>query len=211
MTAVAPAQTDPTQTRRSRLTPEREAELYSAILALLQEEGYENLTMDAIATRTRSSKATLYRQWGSKPHLIAATLRHYKALGAVDIDTGSLRGDLRAMAQRIVRKGKEQVGVFWSLADSIRRDPELATAVRAAIVEPESAALQRLVQRAVDRGEIGTQCAGSDFMQCMMVGAVMTRSMTHGQEPDEEYLFRFIDAVMLPSLGVAAETQPHND
>ena len=52
---------------RSRLTPEREAELYAAVLDLLREVGYDALTMDAVAARTRSSKATLYRQWGSKP------------------------------------------------------------------------------------------------------------------------------------------------
>jgi AcrR family transcriptional regulator len=43
----------------SRITPEREAELYEAVLDLLREAGYDGLTMDAIATRTRSSKATL--------------------------------------------------------------------------------------------------------------------------------------------------------
>lgn len=53
--------------RRSRITPEREAELYAAVLDLLREVGYEALTMDAIAARTKSSKATLYRQWGASP------------------------------------------------------------------------------------------------------------------------------------------------
>lgn len=61
--------------RRSRITPEREAELHGAVLDLLREVGYEALTMDAVAARTKSSKATLYRQWGSKPELVAKALR----------------------------------------------------------------------------------------------------------------------------------------
>ena len=71
MTEVATA-------RRSRITPEREAELYEAVLDLLREVGYDALTMDAVAARTRSSKATLYRQWGGKAELVARPIRHNK-------------------------------------------------------------------------------------------------------------------------------------
>ena len=87
-------------TRRSRITPEREAELYAAVLDLLREVGYDALTMDAVAARTRSSKATLYRQWGGKPELVAKAIRHNKPGSIADIDTGSLRGDLHALTSR---------------------------------------------------------------------------------------------------------------
>src|ERR1700743_1536379 len=75
---------------RTRLSPEREGELYTAVLDLLREVGYDALTMDAVATRTRSSKATLYRQWGSKPELVVRALRHNKPSRLAEIDTGSL-------------------------------------------------------------------------------------------------------------------------
>ncbi|MFE5606083.1 TetR family transcriptional regulator, partial [Streptomyces sp. NPDC056540] len=42
--------------RRSRITPERQAELHEAVLDLLRDVGYEALTMDAVAARTKSSK-----------------------------------------------------------------------------------------------------------------------------------------------------------
>ena len=58
--------TEAATVRRSRITPEREAELYRAVLDLLREVGYDALTMDAVAARTKSSKATLYRQWGAE-------------------------------------------------------------------------------------------------------------------------------------------------
>ncbi|TXS09891.1 helix-turn-helix domain-containing protein, partial [Streptomyces sp. wa22] len=85
---------------RSRLTPEREGELYAAVLDLLGEVGYEALTMDAVAARTRSSKATLYRQWGSKAELVVKALRHNKPVQLGEIDTGSLRGDFTATLRR---------------------------------------------------------------------------------------------------------------
>lgn len=85
MTEVATA-------RRSRITPEREAELYAAVLDLLREVGYDALTMDGVAARTRSSKATLYRQWGGKAELVAKAVRHNKpGASAAEVNTGSLR------------------------------------------------------------------------------------------------------------------------
>ncbi|CAM5422282.1 TetR/AcrR family transcriptional regulator OS=Streptomyces alboniger OX=132473 GN=CP975_14595 PE=4 SV=1 [Streptomyces alboniger] len=78
--------------RRSRITPEREAELYTAVLDLLREVGYDALTMDAVAARTRSSKATLYRQPGGKPELVAKAVRHSKPGGSREIQHGVAQG-----------------------------------------------------------------------------------------------------------------------
>ncbi|GAA3059289.1 hypothetical protein GCM10020000_47760 [Streptomyces olivoverticillatus] len=95
-----PAEPPKPTARRTRLTPEREAELYEAVLEILREVGYDALTMDAVAARTHSSKATLYRQWKGKPELVASALRHNKPLSLADIDTGTVRGDLQAMVCR---------------------------------------------------------------------------------------------------------------
>ena len=189
------------QTRRTRLTPAREAELFGEIVDLLVEEGYDNLTMDTIATRTHTSKATLYRQWQGKPQLIAAAMRHVKGLDFGDIDTGSICGDLREMARRIGSTGHRQTGVFWSLADSIRRNPELKAALHEAMFEPAERQLQEILQRASARGEISSTTPSFDFVHCSMVGAVLSHSVTSEGEVDADYMIRFVDAVVLPSLG----------
>ncbi len=193
--------------RRTRLTPTREAELFGKILDLLVEEGYDNLTMDTIAARTHSSKATLYRQWQSKPKLIAATLRHAKQIDQLDlssIDTGSLAGDLRKLARRVGSAGHGQTGIFWSLADSIRRNPELKLALRDALIEPARRELCEILQRAIDRGEIAADVPGFDFVHCTMMGAVLSHSVTEEGEADADYMVRYVDAVLLPALGLKA-------
>src|SRR5258708_2067860 len=85
--------------RRTRLSSEREREIFGAVVELLREVGYDALTMDAVALRAKSSKATLYRQWDSKPRLVAAALHHGKPVRMDEIDTGSLRGDLYEIAR----------------------------------------------------------------------------------------------------------------
>lgn len=198
----------PESSRRTRLTPEREAELFRKILDLLVEEGYENLTMDSIAARTQSSKATLYRQWQSKPRLVAATLRCFKQGHLEPIDTGSLCGDLRKLAGRIgSRAGHEMAGIFWSMADTVRRNPDLREALNEVLMEPARRELHVIIQRAIDRGEISPDVPSVDFIQCTIVGAVLSHSVTEGREADSDYMVRYVNAVILPALGLAPADQ----
>ncbi|MET8556812.1 TetR/AcrR family transcriptional regulator [Streptomyces sp. NPDC004959] len=190
-------------TRRSRLTPEREAELYGAVLDLLREVGYEALTMDAVASRTRSSKATLYRQWGSKPELVVKALRHHKPHSIADIDTGSLRGDFHAMvgSQDDCRMA-EDAALMRGIAMEMKSNPDLHRAFRELLIEPEITGLGQVLRRAVERGEVDADRPALDFVVHMMVGAFVARQMIDARPLDRDFLTRYIDAVVLPALGV---------
>ncbi len=189
--------------RRTRLTPEREGELYEAVLALLREVGYEALTMDAVAARTRSSKATLYRQWKGKPELVASALRHTKPVRLDDIDTGSLRGDLVAMADKADEHRMEKdVALMRGLGHAIHRDRDLHRALRELLIEPETAAMRRMLQRAVDRGEVSPDRPALEYVGHMTLGAFITRPLIEDVPVDRDYLVRYIDAVVLPALGL---------
>ncbi|GGS30073.1 TetR/AcrR family transcriptional regulator [Streptomyces griseoviridis] len=191
--------------RRSRITPEREAELYGAVLDLLREVGYDALTMDAVAARTRSSKATLYRQWGGKAELVVKAIRHNKPGQVTDIDTGSLRGDLHALLTREDDCTMEQnSALLRGVAMALHRNPDLRQALREQLIEPETAEFRRVLQRAVDRGEIRPDCPALDFLLHMMVGGFATTVLLDEQPPTRAFLASYIDAVILPALGVPA-------
>ncbi|MFG2314989.1 TetR/AcrR family transcriptional regulator [Streptomyces tendae] len=196
MTQVATA-------RRSRITPEREAELYEAVLDLLREVGYDALTMDAVAARTRSSKATLYRQWGGKPELVVKAIRHNKPGEIGDVDTGSLRGDLHALMAREDDCAMEQNSALMrGVAMALHQNPDLRQAFREQLIEPEMVEFRRVLQRAVDRGEIRPDCPALDFLVHMMVGGFATRTLLDDQPPTQAFLTSYIDAVILPAFGV---------
>ncbi|MFI6248666.1 TetR/AcrR family transcriptional regulator [Streptomyces sp. NPDC051016] len=197
MTEVATA-------RRSRITPEREAELYEAVLDLLREVGYDALTMDAVATRTKSSKATLYRQWGGKAELVARAVRHNKPGGFANIDTGSLRGDLHALTMRSDDCQMEQNSALMrGLAMAIHGSPELLTAFKEHLIEPEMADFHQVLARAIDRGEVRADNPAIDFVMHMMIGGFAARSLIDEQPPTQAFLLKYIDAVVLPALGAA--------
>ncbi|NUO45025.1 MAG: TetR/AcrR family transcriptional regulator [Streptomyces sp.] len=197
MTEVATA-------RRSRITPEREAELYEAVLDLLREVGYDALTMDAVAARTKSSKATLYRQWGGKAELVAKAVRHTKpgGVGLSEIDTGSLRGDLHALTMRSDDCTMEQNSALMrGLAMAIHGNPDLLKAFKEHLIGPEMAEFRTVLQRAVDRGEVRPDNPAIDFVMHMMIGGFAARSMIDEQPPTQAFLLSYIDAVVLPALG----------
>ncbi|MCC5480078.1 TetR/AcrR family transcriptional regulator [Streptomyces sp. NPDC059680] len=190
--------------RRSRITPEREAELYEAVLDLLREVGYDALTMDAVAARTRSSKATLYRQWGGKAELVAKAVRHNKPGGSADgVDTGSLRGDLHALTLRSDDCEMEQNSALMrGLAMAVHGNPDLLKAFKEHLIEPELAEFRRVLQRAIDRGEVRADNPAIDYVMHMMIGGFAARSLIDEQPPTQAFLLSYIDAVVLPALGV---------
>ncbi|MGV9878960.1 TetR/AcrR family transcriptional regulator [Streptomyces sp. NPDC003006] len=194
---------DAATTRRSRITPEREAELYEAVLDLLREVGYDALTMDAVAARTRSSKATLYRQWGSKPELVAKALRHNKPVSLADIDTGSLRGDLNEMVNRSDDCQMEKdAALMRGLFHAVHDNPELHQALRNLLIEPELTGLSDLLRRAVERGEVAADNPALEYVVHMMVGGFVARDLIEDRPVDRAFLASYVDAVILPALGV---------
>jgi AcrR family transcriptional regulator len=188
---------------RTRLTPERETELYGAVLDLLRQVGYDALTMDAIATCTRASKATLYRQWGSKPELVARAMRHNKPDKSQETDTGSLRGDFHALVALTDDSQMEKdFALMRSLFHAVHNNPDLHQALREVVIEPDTNGLKALLQRAVDRGEIAADHPALPFVLHMLVGAFVARQLVEDRSVDRTFLVSFLDAVVLPALGV---------
>ncbi|MEU4210220.1 TetR/AcrR family transcriptional regulator [Streptomyces sp. NPDC026206] len=189
--------------RRTRLTPEREAELYEAVLALLCEVGYDALTMDAVAARTHSSKATLYRQWRGKPELVARALRHNKPVSLADIDTGTVRDDLRAMVCRAdTERMEKDTALMRGLGHAVHSNQDLHRALREVLIEPELAALDAMLRRAVVRGELAADNPAIPYVAHMMFGGFFARPLIEDRPADADYLSHYIEAVILPALGL---------
>lgn len=184
---------------RSRLSPEREAELFAAVLELVREDGYDALTMDAVAARARSSKATLYRRWEGKPQLVAEAVRKHKQFTLADLDTGSLRGDLYEIVDRI-GSARKNLDVMRALGPAMRTHEDLAEAMRQAMVDPELAVIRSVVERAVARGELAADSSASEYLPHMLLGAVFCRPFVERREADAAYLERYLDSVVLPAL-----------
>ncbi|MFF1258482.1 MULTISPECIES: TetR/AcrR family transcriptional regulator [unclassified Streptomyces] len=206
MTSQEQAGTSVTTSRRSKITPEREREFYDAVLDQLRENGYEALTMEGVAAQACCSKSTLYRQWKTKPQLVAAALRAGRCVKFASVDTGTLTGDLRSAARAAAQQAGRDTQLVQALGHAVLSDEELQGALREALVEPELAALGEMIDRAVARGEIAADHPALEFLAAQLLGVQRIRPVLEGRYADADYLTRFVDAVVLPALGLGEAT-----
>ncbi|MFE9175495.1 TetR/AcrR family transcriptional regulator C-terminal ligand-binding domain-containing protein [Streptomyces sp. NPDC007126] len=188
--------------RRSKITPEREQEFFDAVLDQLRSCGYDAVTMEGIAASTRCSKSTLYRQWKTKPQFVAAALRSNSRVRFAGIDTGSLAEDLRRAAAAAGEGAGKDTGLLQALGHAVMEDPELKCALREALVEPEIAALRAILARGVARGEVPASHPALEYVPAQLFGMLRMRPVLEGKQADAEYLVRFVEAVVLPALGL---------
>ncbi|MGX1549420.1 TetR/AcrR family transcriptional regulator C-terminal ligand-binding domain-containing protein [Streptomyces adustus] len=188
--------------RRSKLTREREQEFFDAVLEQIRECGYDSVTMEGVAVSTRCSKSTLYRQWGTKPHFVAAALRSTRQARFVGIDTGTLAGDLRAVARAAGDWSGKDTRLLQALGHAVMQDLELQRALREALVEPEIAELERILRRGVERGEVAVGHPALAYVPAMMFGVLRVRPVLVGEYADGDYLVGFVEAAVLPALGL---------
>jgi len=147
-------QTDNAQTRR------RGAELERAILDAAWEqltaEGYEHFTIDTVAARAQTSKPVLYRRWKTREDLLRATVRHRGAASSPPVpDTGTLRGDLLALLSRANTTRNPMAALISSMLGSYYNQTGPTPAeLREAFLGQRGSAVEQVVNRAVERGEI---------------------------------------------------------
>ena len=185
--------------QRPRVEGDRELEILAATLEVLADVGYDRLTMDAVATRAKASKATLYRRWSSKVSLVIDALVHSKGPQDEPADTGSLRGDLEAAFCGLGGlDDPEAVATFGAVVTAVTRDPAFAEAFRRDVLGPKVASSRSIWDRAAARGELRAGL-DLDLFEPALVGIVMHRVIVTGEAPDPDLITRVIDQIILPS------------
>jgi len=80
-----------------------DAAIEAATVALLEERGYSDLTLAAVADRAGTTTAAIYRRWGSKSELVAQAVFRTDGDDVV-ADSGDLVTDLETMVRWSVDK-----------------------------------------------------------------------------------------------------------
>ena len=192
---------------RPRVEGERELEIFQATLEVLDEVGYDLLTMDAVATAAKASKATLYRRWKGKPELVVAAIMAHKGEAVVP-DTGSLRGDL--LAAYCGPSGLDDPlaqSVLSAVVTAMGRDPEFAEVYRRDFIGPKVAASRAIYERARERGEVHPD-SDLSVLAPALAGIVLHRAFLLGDAVTPELLGRVLDEVVLPAA-LHGPIRPH--
>jgi AcrR family transcriptional regulator len=128
-------------------------QVVSAVLRVLRTGGYKAVTIERIARTVKRARASLYRRWPSKSHLVAYSI--VSTMGASPApDTGTLREDL-LLAVDTLREafvGPLRQALPGLVAD-MAHDPRLARAVRRQVLAPRRQSMREALERARLRGE----------------------------------------------------------
>jgi AcrR family transcriptional regulator len=177
----------------------REAQLLAVTLRLLQEHGYDRLTVDAVATEARASKATVYRRWPSKAELVLAAFIEGTRGAAVAPHTGSLRGDLLALGRLICEQAHLHAPTVRGVLTELSRNPALSDAFEHQFVQQRKNVITEVLSEAVTRGDIDAAVI-SDELWDVLPGYLVFRSLISGRPPTNDTVQALVDDVLMPSL-----------
>ncbi|MFC5909068.1 TetR/AcrR family transcriptional regulator [Streptacidiphilus monticola] len=179
---------------------ELEAAIFDAALEQLTSSGYARLSMEAVATAARTGKASVYRRWPSKEELVLDALRSTLPEPGVPPATGSLRGDLLEVLDRLRVAMTSPPGCAARAVIS-ELDHERAAAfvgfMHERLVDPVKQLLREVFAAAEARGEIrpgSVTPAVVDVIPALM----MYRSKLGGGEFTPADARAAVDEVLLP-------------
>ena len=172
-----------------------------ATLVELATAGLEGLSVERVARGAEVNKTTIYRRWPTREALIAAALEGVlDDLAAHAPDTGSLRGDLIGLLERLARLVATPGGRAVARA-ALSNHAEASVAELAArrLEQHGAAAIPPLMARAQARGEWRDGVAGPHLLHTL-VGAVLHRALLEHGEITPDWLASTVDLVL---FGVA--------
>lgn len=153
---------------------------------LLNEGGYDQMTVEDVAARAGVHKTTVYRRWPTKAELITAAVTEHSAEAVPIPDTGSLASDLQALAREVARNiGTEHGGRrSRSIAAAAAISDDLAENMHAFWADRlgQSAAV---VERAISRGELAADSDANLIIETL-IGPLWVRLLLTGEPITED-------------------------
>ena len=109
----------------------RDLAILNATLKLLIEVGYDQLSIEAVATEAGVGKPTVYRRYANKAALVAAAVEHRAASAPPATRTGDFLQDLlQTVAWLAEQTAEHEIGLLGALFAGMRGDPDLAAEMR---------------------------------------------------------------------------------
>jgi AcrR family transcriptional regulator len=186
---------------RSRLGAAREQVLLDVALALLAEVGYDRMSLDEVARRAHTSKATLYRRWPSKADLVAAAFECRMVAAEKPPPAATLREDLIALISFLGQKTTADRPLTQGLLTALCIDQYLSELVKLQSAGALQQDIASIITRAVERDELSPGSIEHTATTGEVVHALIVNRLLLSQTPlDARYIEHVVDAILLPIL-----------
>jgi AcrR family transcriptional regulator len=186
---------------RPRSEKAREAVIGST-LALLQQVGFHELSIEAVAARAGVGKTTIYRWWPNKAELVIAAF-----VSAVEDElrfpaTGPVLEAVHQQMKRWAQIFRSPLGqVVATVIGAGQSEPEILEAFRAHWVEPRRVEARALLEQAKEKGEIRGDLE-PDLILDLLYGPLYLRLLLRHAPLDEnsvDTVFQVVRPALLPA------------
>jgi len=195
MATAQPLRDRPTTRRRGDALLDA---IFSATLDEVAAEGFSGVSIERIAERARTGKASIYRRWPSRLELVLDALD--SALPQLDEapDTGSTREDLLAMLRLIAAAMCSRAGGAARACLGPGADDDLTTAIRERLLPGRKAAMLEVLRRGVDRGEVRAAALTQRLVEAgpMLLQGELTQRGTI----TDDAVVAIVDEILMPLL-----------
>jgi len=172
----------------------------AATLAELSRVGYEAMRVEDVAARSGVNKTTIYRRWPTKEELLTSAISAAAETRLPPIDTGTLRGDLRASLLTAFSLTPIEQGVLRviQVERALPAVEAFAQRMRDSLRQTRIA----MVERGIERGELP---AGTDAALVVdVISAPVQRALLFNESMDPRGVDRVLDIVL---AGAALDAQ----
>ncbi|WP_083999270.1 TetR/AcrR family transcriptional regulator [Actinomadura kijaniata] len=176
---------------------------------LIEEVGYQALTVDQVAARAGVGKAAIYRRYASKAEMAFAATAHGQWPPPL-ADTGSLHGDLLALVRTFHAPMAAPAArhLVPALISELAGSPELDARFQDTFLAAEQSGFAEIIERAVARGDLPGPVDPA-IAHLLLLGPLATALYIHNVPVDDAML---ADLATAAAAGIAAlADQRHND
>jgi AcrR family transcriptional regulator len=185
----------PTPRGRPRSAASRDAILQAAH-ALLEEAGFERLTIEGVASRAGVGKATIYRWWPSRGVLaMEAFLSHVSPVIAFP-KSRRASDDIAAQMKRVARAYRGKTGhIVKEMIASSQSNPEVQRIFFDGYLGPRRSAAKEALRRGMDNGEFKAD-ADLDAVIDALYGPLFYRLLLGHMPNDDAFIDGVAEAVL---------------
>jgi AcrR family transcriptional regulator len=174
----------------------------------LGEVGYTAFSVEGVAARARTGKASIYRRWPTKQELVWDALAAVlpgpeQCLPSQQLDDSvTTEQALYEVARRITSVITSPAGdVIRAIKCEALSDPELARLVDERFQAPRRAAMLALLRRGVERGEVRPRAA-TQLVADVLPAVLMHRVVMQREPIGEAEIREIMEQVFIPLVEV---------
>lgn len=192
--------------RQRKRGAELEQAIKDATIAELACGGYGNVTIESVAARAQTGKASIYRRWPTKQELVMDSLGCLLAGPLLSIDpprledTVTTRDALLMLLRQVVEVMTGPGGeAMRSIVSESLRDPDFSTTFECDYFDPRKQVLVDLLERGVARGEVRAD-AVTPLLPEIVAGTLTHRIVMRRQLISDEDLVELLDRFVMPAI-----------